>query len=170
MKHTRHKAHSWSMSWPHANGDFCPGQGWGLLGQGDREGQGHGCGASAEQEPRRIIFLHFLEQYDDPKSLSIVKVTADVYDLNHFSRHLNFAFSPNWSFQSKPRNPFKKLPPKDKNQIKSCMFLIVTIATHCSRGNSASQNLSAFETASLFKSRYDIMLLLARSFTVRSRV
>ena len=28
------------------------GQGWRLLGQGDREGQGHGGGAPAEQEPR----------------------------------------------------------------------------------------------------------------------
>merc|ERR1719237_1927047 len=47
----------------HADGNLCPGPGRGLLGQGDREGQGHGRGAPAEQEPCRITFLHFLEQF-----------------------------------------------------------------------------------------------------------
>lgn len=55
-------------------------------------------------------------------------IITDVYDLNHFSRHLNFAFTPtNWSFQLQIKKSIeKKLPPKDENQIKSCTFLIVT--------------------------------------------
>ena len=94
--------------------------------------------------------------------LACILVSA-VDDLIHVSRHLNFAFTMYWSFQIQTKEIPEihlKLPPKDENQIKTCMFLIATTMLHQLSGQYQCHSLAW----------YDITWLLARSFTTRSRL
>ena len=136
---------------------FLSGQGWRLLGQGDWEGEGHGCRAPAEQEPRRIIPLLFIIA-----SLPSIYIgqCCQWSDLRLKAFKLCTMY---WSFQIQTKEfpgIHLKLPHKDENQIKSCMFLIATIMLHQLSGRHLCQSLAW----------YDITLLLAISFTTRSRL
>ena len=137
---------------------FFSGQGWRLLGQGDWEGEGHGCRAPAEQEPRRIIPLLFIMaslpsiyigqccQWSDPR-------------LKAFKLCIHYVLIIPNTNQGISWNPFETASQR-WNQIKSCMFLIATTMLH--------QLLGQYQCHSL--AWYDITLLLARSFTTRSRL